>query len=166
MPVPPGALMTPAFVTPPPIELLLMVIPVDVGGAVPFEAMTPVLVLVMLPDSVELTILMQVVLPLLVTEEGLFVCPLTVRHPAAIAGAPAPISSAMQELDANRASPRRRFAASFRARREVKGITRASINDGGDLSGPGQVVVDWSEVMVRGVKRLLKITHRCGTVTE
>jgi hypothetical protein len=83
----------------PPIVLLLTVMPVAVGSALPVVVMTPLPVLVTFPVTVEFPMSMQVMAPGLVT--ALTDTPLSVRHEANAAGVPLPISSAATELDAS-----------------------------------------------------------------
>jgi hypothetical protein len=88
----------PALTTAPPIELLLMVMPVRVGAALPVPVITPVEVLVTSLVTVIPVMSMQLMLAELLTAVWLVVG--AIAHAANAAGVPAPISSAASEVEA------------------------------------------------------------------
>src|ERR1700728_2182286 len=87
--------------TAPLIVLLLMVMPVRVGGAVPVGVIVPFVVLVTLPVGCEFWILMQLMAAEFVIGLPTELATSLMSQAANAAGVPLPISTAARELDAS-----------------------------------------------------------------
>lgn len=101
----PGALIVPALTTAPPIEALLMRMPLLIGT--PVEATMKGLALVTLPVTVAFRIQMQLMLLDVLSEATVPEVTLIAHVAANAGGAPLPIISAAKDDDANSRSDRR-----------------------------------------------------------